>query len=114
MSQNQEKMRALKYQYSSHCELVEGSRVCLRSSPVYSVGTKAIHIKGTQIQVGVVIEQVGVVNESFGHLRLITRIVQGVQCSCSLHILPHTHTHTHTHTHAVRHTPGGCDESHTL
>ncbi len=52
VAQNQEKLRVLKYQYTgSGSELTEGSRVCLRLSPVYSVGTKAVLIKGSRIQV---------------------------------------------------------------
>ena len=37
----------------SSAGVVCGSKVCLRSSPVYSAGGKAIHMKGTQLQCGV-------------------------------------------------------------
>ena len=41
-----------KYHGNSHSlTLEEGSEVCLRVSPVFSIGAKAIHVKGSQIQV---------------------------------------------------------------
>ena len=51
--QNTERIRLYKYHSSSHNHqaLEEGSQVCLRTSPIFSVGAKAIHMKGTQIQV---------------------------------------------------------------
>ena len=51
--QNTERIRLYKYQSSSQAQqpLVEGSQVCLRTSPIFSLGAKAIHMKGTQIQV---------------------------------------------------------------
>ncbi len=55
---NQEKLRVLKYQYSSGIDLTVGSRVCLRSTPVYPTGTKAVHIKGSRLQCGVLMEDV--------------------------------------------------------
>ena len=38
---------------SSTGAVTQGSKVCLRSSPVYSAGGKAIHMKGAQLQCGV-------------------------------------------------------------
>ncbi len=58
VSLNQEKLRTLKYQYSSGTDLNVGNKVCLRSSPVYSTGAKAVHIKGSKIQCGVLMEDV--------------------------------------------------------
>lgn len=55
---NQEKLRVLKYQYSSGTNLTVGSKVCLRSAPVYSSGTKAVHIKGFKLQCGLLMEDV--------------------------------------------------------
>jgi hypothetical protein len=51
--QNTERIRLYKYHSSSHAQqpLVEGSQVCLRTSPIFSIGARAIHMKGTQIQV---------------------------------------------------------------
>ena len=36
----------------------QGSKVCLRSSPIYSVGTRAIHILGGKLQCGILQESV--------------------------------------------------------
>ncbi len=38
--------------------VIQGSRVCLRSSPIYSVGTRAIHIQGGKVQCGILQESV--------------------------------------------------------
>lgn len=50
--QAQDRLRAVRYGSSAGREGVgEGSTVCLRSSPVYPVGCRAIHISGGQLQV---------------------------------------------------------------
>lgn len=53
--QSHDKIRQFKYHQSSssQSQVAQGSKVCLRSSPVYSAGGKAIHMKGTQLQCGV-------------------------------------------------------------
>lgn len=54
--QSHDKIRQFKYHQSGSAfssSVIQGSKVCLRSSPVYSAGGKAIHIKGTQLQCGV-------------------------------------------------------------
>ena len=53
--QSHDKIRQFKYHHSSsnQSQVTQGSRVCLRSSPVYSAGGKGIHMKGTQLQCGV-------------------------------------------------------------
>ncbi len=54
---NHDKIRQFKYHQvsssSSASGLVQGSKVCLRSTPIYSAGGKAIHLKGTQLQCGI-------------------------------------------------------------
>ncbi len=58
--QAHERVRLSKYGGlgGGRAELVQGSRVCLRSSPIYSVGTRAIHLLGGRIQCGVLQESV--------------------------------------------------------
>lgn len=54
--QSHDKIRQFKYHQSGSSQLsvvTQGSKVCLRSSPVYSAGGKAIHMKGTQLQCGI-------------------------------------------------------------
>ena len=63
--QNSEKARQFKYHNSTSSAsggtyVVQGSKVCVRSSPIYGAGGKAIHMKGAQLQCGVL--QTDVVN----------------------------------------------------
>ncbi len=57
--QSHDKIRQFKYHQSnsslsaSSSLVTQGSKVCQRSSPVYSAGGKALHLKGTQLQCGV-------------------------------------------------------------
>lgn len=55
--QSHDKIRQFKYHQTSSSlsssGVIQGSKVCLRSSPVYSAGGKALHIKGSQLQCGV-------------------------------------------------------------
>lgn len=60
--QAHEKVRLAKYGSLSGGKaadaVLQGSKVCLRSSPIYCVGTRAIHIHGGKIQCGVLQESV--------------------------------------------------------
>lgn len=59
--QSHDKIRQFKYHLSSSIlspAVTQGSKVCLRSSPVYSAGGKALHMKGTQLQCGVLLNSV--------------------------------------------------------
>jgi len=54
--QSHDKIRQFKYHQTAtslSSTVSQGSKVCLRSSPVYSAGGKAIHMKGTQLQCGI-------------------------------------------------------------
>jgi len=55
--QNYDKVRQFRYRStlpsSSSCHVVQGSRVCVRSSPIYGAGGKVVHMKGTHLQCGV-------------------------------------------------------------
>ena len=63
--QNYEKVRQSKYHISSSSALgdtrvVQGSKVCVRSSPIYGAGGKAVYMRGAQLQCGIL--QTDVVN----------------------------------------------------
>ena len=61
--QTHERVRMAKYKCGLNGKgvesIVQGSRVCLRSSPVYTVGTRAVHLQGGEIKVMLVHVHVG-------------------------------------------------------
>ncbi len=61
--QNYDKVRQYRYRSSlssssgtSH--VVQGSKVCVRSSPIYGAGGKVVHLKGTQLQCGILLSDI--------------------------------------------------------
>jgi hypothetical protein len=48
----QERLRGSARYSGSESEVAQDSLVCLRSSPIYTSGTKAIFCKGQKLQVG--------------------------------------------------------------
>ena len=47
----QERLRGTSRYSGRETEVQQGSQVCLRSSPIYTAGTKAIYCKGSKLQV---------------------------------------------------------------
>ena len=79
--QSHDKIRQFKYHHTSSSSLssggvVQGSKVCLRSSPVYSAGGKAIHLKGTQLQCGIL--QSSIINPTLS-VKCSFKVISGLE-----------------------------------